>query len=242
MIGGFIISGNSPRKVIVRALGPSLGASGIIDFLTDPTLDLRAADGSRIGFNDNWKDTQQAEIEATGVPPPNDLEAAIVATLPPGSYTAILRGNQATGIALLEIYDLDHATDSKLANLSTRALVQTGDRVLIGGFMLGGTGPRTVVVRAIGPTLTQAGLANALADPTLELRDSDGALLFANDDWKEDGAHGVLANAIKIIGLAPVDDRESALMATLPTGPYTAIVAGKNGSVGTGLVEVYNVQ
>jgi hypothetical protein len=243
MIGGFIISGNSPKKVIIRALGPSLASSGISDVLPDPTLDLRGPDGSRIAFNDNWKESQEAEIEATGVPPPNDLEAAIVTTLAPGSYTAILRGNaQASGIALLEVYDLDIAPNSKLANLSTRARVQTGDSVLIGGFRLGGIAPRTIVVRAIGPSLTQAGLANALADPTLELRDSQGALLFANDNWKEDGAGGVLANAIKIIGLSPTDDRESALMATVPPGPYTAIVAGKNNTVGIGLVEVYNLQ
>ena len=242
MIGGFIISGNSPRRVIVRALGPSLVGAGISDVLPDPTLDLRASDGSRIAFNDNWKDSQQAEIEATGIPPPNDLEAAIVATLAPGSYTAILRGNaQASGIALLEIYDLDNAINSKLANLSTRAPVQTSDSVLIGGFRLGGIAPRTIVVRALGPTLAHAGLANALADPTLELRDSQGALLLANDNWKEDGAGGVLANAIKIIGLSPADDHESALMATVPPGPYTAIVAGKNNGVGIGLVEVYNL-
>ena len=147
VIGGFIITGNAPRKTIVRAIGPSLIASGITDALADPTIELRASDGSLIRANDNWRDTQQAEIEATGIPPQNDLESAIVATLPPGSYTVIVRGiasgtNQGTGVCLLEIYDLDRSTASKLANISTRAFVRTGDNVLIGGFMLGGSGPR----------------------------------------------------------------------------------------------------
>lgn len=241
VIGGFIITGNAPRQTIIRALGPSLAASGVTGALADPTLELRAADGSLILANNNWRDTQQSEIQATGIPPPNDLESAIVATLPPGRYTVIVRGiNQGTGVALLEIYDLDRSPDSKLANISTRALVQTGDNVLIGGFMLGGGGnPKTVIARAIGPTLTRAGLTNVLADPTLELRDSNGALIVANDDWKtpEGPAH-----TIKIIGLAPIDDRESAVIATLAPGPYTAIVAGKNGTIGIGLVEIYNLE
>ena len=241
VIGGFIITGNAPRKIIVRAIGPSLIASGITDALADPTLDLRASDGSRIRANDNWKDTQQAEIEATGIPPQNDLEAAIVATLPPGSYTAILRGKgQGSGVALLEIYDLDRSTDSKLANISTRAFVRTGDNVLIGGFMLGGgSGPRNVIVRAIGPSLTRAGLTNVLADPTLELHDGNGTIIASNDNWKDNEAQ---AHAIKLAGLGPTDDRESALIATLAPGPYTAIVVGKNGGIGIGLVEIYNLQ
>jgi hypothetical protein len=241
VIGGFIITGNAPRRTIIRALGPSLIASGITDVLADPTLELHASDGSLIRANDNWKDTQEAEIEATGIPPQNDLESAIVLTLSPGSYTAIVRGkNQGTGIALLEIYDLDRSLDSKLANISTRAFVRTGDNVLIGGFMLGGgSGPREVIVRAIGPSLTRAGLTNALADPTLALYNGNGTLIISNDDWKDDEAQ---AHVIKIAGLAPTDDRESALVANLTPGPYTAIVAGKNGGIGIGVVEIYNLQ
>jgi Calx-beta domain/FG-GAP-like repeat len=241
VIGGFIITGNAPRRLIVRAIGPSLIASGITDALADPTIDLRASDGSRIQANDNWKDTQQAEIEATGIPPQNDLEAAIVATLPPGSYTAIVRGkNQGSGVALLEIYDLDQSINSKLANISTRALVQTGDNVLIGGFMLGGSSsPRNVIVRAIGPSLTRAGLTNVLANPTLELHDGNGTIIASNDNWKDNEAQ---AHSIKLAGLAPTDDRESALIATLAPGPYTAIVRGVNNSIGIGLVEIYNLQ
>ena len=160
--------------------------------------------------------------------------------LPPGSYTVILRGrNQLAGVALFEIYDLDDSTASRLANISTRAFVQTGDNVLIGGFILGGSDARNVVVRGIGPSLIRIGLTNALTDPTLELRDSDGTLLLANDNWKDNDAQ---AHQIKILGLGPRDNRESALIATLQPGRYTAIVAGKNGGVGIGLVEIYNIQ
>lgn len=242
MIGGFIITGTAPRKVIVRGMGPSLTASGVPDALADPTIDLRASNGSLLQANNNWRDTQEAEIQATGIPPQNDLEAAIVATLAPGTYTAIVRGNgQGTGVALLEIYDLDRSPNSKLANISTRAVVRTGDNVLIGGFMLGGgSGNRRVVARAIGPSLVRAGLSNVLADPTLTLRNSNGTLILSNDDWKEQD--DALANEIKIIGLGPIDNRESALLAILPPGPYTAIVAGKNGGTGIGLIEIYNLQ
>jgi len=240
MIGGFIVTGTAPRRVIVRGIGPSLVSSGITDPLADPTIELHAADGSVLAVNDNWRDTQEQEIIATGIPPTNDLESAIVATLPPGRYTAVLRGrDQLTGVALLEIYDLDTSTASKLANLSTRGFVQTGDNVLIGGFILGGSDPRNVVVRGIGPSLARIGLTNVLMDPTLELRDSDGTLLIANDNWKDDD---VQAHEIKIIGLAPTDNRESALITTLQPGRYTAIVAGKNGGIGIGLVEIYNLQ
>ena len=151
----------------------------------------------------------------------------------------MLRGNnQLTGVALLEIYDLEESADSKVANLSTRAFVQTGDDVVIGGFQLGGIGPRNVVVRGIGPSLARFGLTNVLLDPTLELRDNNGTLLMANDNWKDNDAQ---AHVIKIIGLGPTDNRESAMIANLPPGPYTAIVAGKNGTIGVGLVEIYNL-
>lgn len=227
---------------MIRAIGPSLVASGITDALADPTLELRASNGSLIRANDNWRDFQQAEIEATGIPPRDDLESAIVETLAAGSYTVIIRGtNQGTGVALLEIYDLDQSIDSRLANISTRALVQTGNNVLIGGFMLSGGSGQRVVVRGIGPSLTRAGLSNALADPTLTLHNSNGDIIAANDDWKEPPDNPP-AHEIKIRGLAPTDDRESAVIATLAPGPYTAIVAGKNGGIGVGLVEVYNLQ
>lgn len=239
LIGGFIITGQSPRKVIVRAMGPSLSAADVPDALADPMLTLHSSGGSALAANDNWRDTQEAQIEATGIPPRDELESAIVATLSPGNYTAIVTGkNQTSGVGLLEIYDLDQAVDSRLANLSTRGVVRTGDNVLIGGFIFGGSNGNTdVVVRAIGPSLTKAGINNALADPTLELLDAQEAIIASNNDWKD----GTQAQAIKAIGLAPANDRESALRATLAPGRYTAIVRGRNNGIGIGLVEVYIV-
>jgi hypothetical protein len=238
-IGGFVITGTAPKHVLLRGIGPSLAAFGITDALADPTLDLRAADGSGILANDNWRDTQEGEIEATGIPPQNDLEAAIVATLSPGSYTAILRGkDQGTGVGLVEIYDLNQEVDSKLANLSTRAFVDTGDHIVIAGFTLGGNGGGDrIVVRGIGPSLTALGVANALADPTLELRNSDGALLVANNDWQDDPA---AAGEITAAGLAPTNPLESGIAATLSPGLYTALLSGVNNGIGVGLVEVYD--
>jgi hypothetical protein len=239
-IGGFIITGSTPKHVLIRGIGPSLVAFGITDALADPTLDLRASDGSRILANDNWRDTQQAEIEATGIPPTNDLEAAIVATLPPGSYTAILRGKfQGTGVGLVEIYDLNQGVDSILANLSTRAFVSTADNIVIAGFILGGSnGDDRIVVRGIGPSLTAFGVSNALADPTLELRDSNGALLIANNDWQDDPAQ---AAELTAAGLAPTNNLESAIAATLPPGLYTALLAGRAGGTGIGVIEIYDL-
>ncbi len=173
LIGGFIITGNDPKKVILRAIGPSLAGFGIANPLADPVLELHASDGSLITMNDNWKDTQQAEIEASGFQPQNDLESAIISTLDPGSYTAVVSGKDGgTGVGLVEGYDLDQAADSQFGNISTRGFVETGTNVMIGGFILGGeSGNANVVVRALGPSLTAFGVTGALADPTLELRD-----------------------------------------------------------------------
>ena len=239
MIGGFIVNGNDPKKVILRAIGPSLAGFGVVDPLADPVLELHGSDGSLITTNDNWKNTQQAEIEATGLQPQNDLEAAIVMTLDPGSYTAIVSGKgDSTGVGLVEVYDLDQAVDSILANISTRGFVQTDDNVMIGGFILGGGDDGAqVLVRAIGPSLTQFGVTGALADPTLELHNADGDLAGSNDNWKS-----LQQAEIEATGLAPQDDAESALLAELAPGSYTAIVAGRDGSVGVGLVEIYDLQ
>jgi plastocyanin len=239
MIGGFIITGNASKKVIVRAIGPSLQQAGINDALADPIVELHGSDGSLIMGNDDWKVTQEAEIQATGVAPQNNLESAIIATLPPGNFTAIVSGkNAATGVGLVEVYDLDQAVDSKLANISTRGPVGNGSNVMIGGFILGGgTGNSNVIVRALGPSLTQAGINGALADPTLALHDGNGALLKSNDNWKESQQ-----TEIQATGIPPQNDLESAITATLPPGAFTAIVAGKDGAVGVGLVEVYRLQ
>ena len=237
-IGGFIITGSTPKHVLLRGIGPSLAASGIPNTLANPTLDLRDSAGVRILANDNWRDTQQAEIMATGIPPTNDLEAAIVQTLAPGNYTVILRGmGMTSGVGLVEIYNLDQGADSKLANLSTRAFVETGDNIVIAGFILGGNGNDRIVVRGIGPSLTAAGVANALADPTLQLRDSNGALLLSNNDWQDDPAQAALLTAA---GLAPTNNFESGIATTLPPGLYTALLAGRNNGTGVGLIEVYD--
>lgn len=238
LIGGFIIDGTAAKQVIVRAIGPSLGNFGVPNPLADPTLELHASDGSVIS-NDNWKDTQQAEIEAIGFAPTNDLESAILATLEPGAYTAIVRGtNGGTGVGLVETYDLDQAAGS-LANISTRGFVDTGDNVMIGGFILGGgdRGDSTVLIRGIGPTLSDFGVTAALADPTLELHDSSGAVLAMNDNWKD-----TQQTDIEALGLAPGKDLEAAILVSLPPGNYTAIVRGKLDTTGVGLVEVYHLQ
>ena len=239
LIGGFIVSGTTPKKVILRAIGPSLAAFGLTGILQDPTLELRDDAGATIFTNDNWRDTQETDIMATGIPPNDDAESAIVATLDPGAYTAILQGkNDTTGTALVEAYDLDPAPDSRLSNISTRGLVGTLTDVLIGGLIVSSeeSAQANVVVRALGPSLGTIGVSGALQDPTLELRDSNGALIASNNDWRETQG-GIISST----GLAPSDDREAALFATLPAGAYTAVVQGVNASTGVGLVEAYNI-
>lgn len=233
LIGGFIVSGTQPKKVIVRAIGPSLAIAGA---LADPTLELRDSAGGLIQSNDNWRTAQEMEINATGVAPKSDLESAIVATLPANNagYTAIVRGaNNTTGIGLVETYDLDRTVDSKLANISTRGLVQTGDNILIAGTIVLGPTSQKVLVRAIGPSLTAAG---KLADPALELRDQNGGLIRSNDNWRSDQEAEIKATTIP-----PTNDLESAIVATLPASgaSYTAIVRGANGATGLAVVEVY---
>jgi type VI secretion system secreted protein VgrG len=235
-IAGFIITGNASKKVIVRGIGPSI--VGLTPLLADPVLELHGASGALITGNDNWKDTQEAEIIASTISPTNALESAIVATLPPDAYTAILSGkNGTTGIGLVEMYDLDAASDSKLANLSTRGFVQTGNDVMIGGFIFGdGTASENVLIRGIGPSLP--GIANVLADPTLKLYDGNGTLLMFDDNWQDDALQ---AAAIAATGIPPQNALESAIVATLPPGVYTAIVSGNNGGTGVALVEVYHL-
>ncbi len=231
LIGGFIITGTQPKNVIVRAIGPSLTLPGP---LADPVLELHGSGAFSTLINDNWRSDQEAEIVATTVPPTDDLESAIVASLPANNsaYTAIVRGgNDGTGIGVVEAYDLDSAADSKLANISTRGLVQTGNDVLIGGFIIVGQNPMTVMVRAIGPSLNVPG---PLADPTLELRNGDAALIAFNDNWRSDQEAEIIATTIQ-----PSNDLESALMQTLPPGNYTVVVHGVNNVTGVGLVEAY---
>ena len=239
LIGGFIVAGAQPKKVIIRAIGPSLAQAGISGALADPVLELHDQTGALIATNDNWRDAQETEIETSGIPPVNDLESAIVRTLAPGSYTAIVAGNNgATGTAVVEAYDLQEIASATLANISTRGAVNPESDVIIGGFIVFGTDGNTrVLIRAIGPSLAGSGIANPMPDPTLELRDENGTLITENDNWR-DGPQ----TEIEETSLAPSNDLESVIVTTLPSGPYTAIVRERNGQSGIGLFEVYNLQ
>jgi hypothetical protein len=235
--GGFIVVGNDPKKVLLRAIGPSLGDLGVPDALADPILELHPP-GDVVTTNDSWRTTQEQEIIETDLQPSDDREAALIATLAPGPYTAIVRGkNNTTGVGLVDVYDLDPASDSELGNISSRGFVDTGANAMIGGFIIGDGVNTTVVVRAIGPTLADLDVMDPLLNPTLELRDDDGMQLAFNDDWK-DSQQGDLEAS----GFAPDDDRESAIQALLTPGLYTAIVRGKDDTVGVALMEVYNLQ
>jgi pimeloyl-ACP methyl ester carboxylesterase len=237
LIGGFIITGSDPKKVIIRGIGPSLANAGIQGALPDPILELHDGSGGLIFTNDNWKDTQKEAILDTTIPPSNDLESAIVATLTPGAYTAILRGkNNGTGVAVVEAYDLNQAADSKLANISTRGFVDTADNVMIGGIIVGPAASSTLLVRAIGPSLSNFGVPNSLADPLLELYNGNGATVASNDNWKDTQQ----AN-IWFTGISPPHDLESAIDETFAPGAYTAIVRGKENTTGVALVEVYDL-
>jgi CSLREA domain-containing protein len=237
LIGGIIVTGTQAKKIIVRAIGPSLPFT---DKLANPILELHDSSGALLEGNDNWIDSpnKKAIIDST-IPPTNDLESAIVRSVAPGAYTAIVRGvSSGTGIGVVEAYDLDPAANSRLANISTRGLVQTGDNVLIAGTIVVGLVPQKVIVRAIGPSLSVPG---KLADPTLELHDASGTTIATNDNWKfrPDGSSQeaeVIATTIP-----PTNDLESAIVATLPANgaQYTAIVRGVGGSIGIAVVEVY---
>jgi hypothetical protein len=259
MIGGFIVQGTQTKRVIIRAIGPELGAPpyDIPNALTNPTLELHDGRGALIASNDNWVRTiiggiithnQVAEIRASGHAPGDGRESAIIADLPPGNYTAIVRGvDNMIGVALTEVYDLNAAANSILANISTRAFVQTGDNVMIGGFIVEGTQPKRVIIRAIGPELSAPpfNVPNALANPTLELHDHTEALIGSNDNWQHTIIGGIITtnqyHDIVNSGHAPSDIRESAIIAELRPGNYTAIVRGVNNTTGVALVEVYDL-
>ena len=240
LIGGFIIGGATPKTVVVTAIGPALSGAGIPNALANPTLTLvRSSDGAVIATNDDWGTAANAtQIQQSGLAPADAHEPAIMMTLPPGAYTAIVSGaGGLTGVGIVAVYEVDHP-EVPLVNISTRGNVLTGDDVMIGGFVIQGAGPRTVVVTAIGPSLVGAGIPNALANPTLTLvRSSDGVVLATNDDW----AAAANAAQVRQSGFAPADARESAIMMTLPPGAYTAIVSGAGGLTGVGIVAVYSV-
>jgi sugar lactone lactonase YvrE len=259
MIGGFIIQGTGPRTVILRAIGPELMPPpyNIPNALADPTLELHNGTGALIGSNDNWQTTiiggiitrdQVQDIINSGLAPSEPSESAIVATLQPGNYTAIVRGvNSTVGVALVEAYDLSAAGGSVLGNISTRSFVQTSDNVMIGGFIIEGTQPKSVIVRAIGPELIPPpyNISNALANPTLELHNGTGALIGSNDNWQTTIIGGIITrDQVQDIinsGHAPTEPSESAIIGTLQPGNYTAIVRGVNNTTGVALVEVYDL-
>jgi N-acetylneuraminic acid mutarotase len=259
MIGGFIVQGTGPKRVIIRAIGPELGAPpyNIPNALANPTLELHNADGVLIGSNDDWQHTiiggviirnQIDDIQNSGHAPANLFESAIIADLPPGNYTAIVSGvNNTSGVGLVEVYDLGANTASILGNISTRSFVQTGDNVMIGGFIVQGTGAKRVIVRAIGPELGAPpyNIPNALANPTLELHNGTGGLIASNDNWRTTIIGGIITGNqgrdIINSGYAPSDRRESAIIADLQPGNYTAILRGVNDTTGVGLVEVYDL-
>lgn len=238
LIGGIILNASaSERSFLIRALGPSLNINGV---LADPKIEVRASDGTLVGSNDNWRDSQQQQIIATGAAPTNNLEAAMVLSLPGEGYTVQVSGvNGATGIGIVEIYALGNitGTSKKFRNLSTRGNVGTGDDVLIGGTIVQGSATQKLILRAIGPDLAAAGVPGSLQDPTLELRDAEGTLLASNDDWRSDQEQEIIAS-----GLAPQDNRDAAVLTTLLPTSYTAIVRGKNDSSGIALVEIYKIE
>ena len=239
-IAGFVIQGDSTqsKKVVIRGLGPSVEIGGVPmpGRLADPILELHDATGAIISSNDNWRDTQAAEIESSGLAPGDEKEAVIITSLSAGSYTAILRGaGGGTGIGLMEVYDLDQRGDSRLVNLSARALVGTDNYVLIGG-LIGRSVSKLLLLRALGPELSTHGVTAGLENPVLELHDSNGAILAANDSWKD----APNSSEIAADGLAPLDDREAAILISFPPGAYTAIVRNLDGTgTGVALLEMY---
>jgi hypothetical protein len=239
LIGGFVITGTESKVVVLRALGPSLSNFGVSNVLSDPVLSLYNSSGALIATNDNWQsDPQNAAIKKNGLAPGNLLESATLQILPPSAYTVIVRGkDSATGIGLVELYDLSPLSNSQLTNMSTRGAVGTDDDVLISGFTVGDVGSTTVIVRALGPSLGRFGVSGVLSDPTLTIFDSNGTMIASNDNWRDD------PNAIDIQknALSPPNERESALVLQLPAGEYTAVVSGANGGTGIGLAEVYSL-
>ena len=242
MIAGFIVNGTAAKRVLLRAIGPSLRSDGtpVAGRLDDPTLELLDQNGQRITFNDNWKDSpDRADIEASGLAPEDDREAVITRALSEGPYTAVMGGKDgATGVGLIEAYDRSSGANAEMANISTRAAVEADDNVLIGGFIVGSQHPGTrVLVRALGPSL-KSQLPNALDDPQLQLFDANGAPLASNDNWKDSEQR----EEIEATGIPPSNDAEAAIIRGVTPAPYTAIVRGANDTTGIGLVEVYNVK
>jgi phospholipase/lecithinase/hemolysin len=237
-IAGFIVTGDIAKKVLIRGIGPTLVANGVPNPLENPTLTLFNDAATVLQSNDDWMNSPDAvEIGGTGIAPKDPRESAIIADLAPGQYTAALAGKDGTiGNGLVEVYDLASGNSSTLGNVSTRGFVGTGDNAMIGGLIIGSGENPLVVLRALGPTLTAVGINEPLLNPTMELVDQNGTVLDFNDDWRDGQPQAVVATE-----LAPSDDRESALVAFLAPGNYTAVVRGKDNATGVALVEAYRL-
>ncbi len=236
-IGGFVIHGTGPKRLLIRVLGPSLLPFGVSDILVNPSFELFDALGRSLRANDDWRSSQQTEIMGTNLAPGNDREAAMVVSLNDGAYTAIVRGaDGGSGVALIEVYDLTAGTPDMLINLSTRGMSRVGQNAMIGGFVIQGPAAKKVLIRAMGPSLVAFGVQGAMADPTLTIYNSSGQAIATNDNWRATQAVEIAAT-----NRAPSDDRESAILLNLPAGSYTAIVRGAAGSEGVALVEVYDM-
>jgi hypothetical protein len=248
LIEGFIVQGpaGSTKKIIVRAIGPSLLPFGITDALANPTLEIQDGNHVTIATNDNWRTTQiggiitadqSQEIASSGATPNNELESAIIANLAPGSYTAVVTGSGRTvGTGVVDAYDLSAASPARLANVATRGLIQPGDQLMIAGFIVQ-NGPVQAVIRAIGPSLTPFGITNALPDTTLQIKNENGTIVMENDDWQTNQKQ-----ELENTGLQPSHPLEAAVVVTLPPGQYSAQVRGKPESTGVGVVQVYFLQ
>jgi len=233
MIGGFIVDGIVGKKVALRALGPSLAGAGVSEAMADPFLQIVDSSGAVVASNDNWNVPGQ-ELDAFGLAPTDGREAALVTTLQPGAYSALVSGRGAsTGVALFELYDLDAET-GRVANVSTRSRIEAGDKVLLGGFIIGGTMGTPVIIRAVGPSLIANGVSDALLDPRLDVYDSNGTLMVSNDNWRTDQESSIVET-----GLPPADDREAAIVSTLAPGAYSVVIQGAAGGSGVALFEIY---
>jgi hypothetical protein len=240
MIGGFVIGGSANKTVAIVATGPTLAQFGVTNPMSNPTLTLvRSSDQSIIGANNDWQsDPNAPQLQAAGFAPSHPSESALFVSLPPGAYTAIVQGFAgATGVAVIGVYEVDHP-EIPLINISTRARAGTGNDVVIGGFVVQGSGPQTVAIVGTGPSLTSFGIGNPLANPTLTVvRSSDQTVIATNDDWQTDAN----ASQLQAAGFAPSDPLESGVYVTLPPGAYTAILSGAGGGTGVGVIGIYRV-
>lgn len=242
LIGGFIVQGSQPATVVLRGIGHSLATQSTAKPLTDPVIELRNSAGTLLTSSDDWPDNAEAAtIASYGLDPTNSRESAVLRTLDPGSYTVLLRSfeledGDVTGTGVIELYDL-HTTGGRAGNISTRGEVSSDDNAMIAGFIVGSATRKEIVIRGIGPSLVDAGIAEPLADPVLELRNSSGEIVRQNDDWRNDPE----APAVESAGLAPSRESEAAIHLTVDSGLYTAILRGANNTAGIGLVEVYDL-